>query len=764
MRFRHTSQRGTRTRSYPAAVALALGLSGLAGCADWSDRSFLPDRPGETGVADVAATRPKAERSDRTAASRGGSEMIGKVPGSASTVPPQEAQIVLGTGTFANLPRLKKRLASTIPPGDPVTLDFEQVEVRDVLRTVLGELLKQSYTVEPGVEGTVTLKTGKAIARDDVLPVLADALQLAGVALIERDGIFLALPADKATQQATLGGAAGIVTRIVPIRYVAIPDLETVLQPLTPAGTTIQADPTRRLLIMTGPAQELAQVQEYISIFDADFMQGMSFAIVPVRYGRARDIAVEANAMLATVNPSAKDVVRVMPLGRLNSILVASWQPAYIRSVYDWVERLDKGDEGSEPRIYVYRVRNGQATELGRVLSEALGISGGSSGGTGSSSPGFGIGGLAGRGGLGDSYDRGIVGDGIDPVPAGSPVASSDLAAPALPESPLAAGSTATPPQEGRPEDVIRLSVDRANNALVIVANPQIYAEIESALEKLDVPPLQVLIEATIAEVTLNDNFALGLQYAFQSGNFSAILAPNVKATSTDTTSSGSGAGAIPGFPGLGYVQGTNVLYSTTGANVLLSALAEKTNVRVLSSPNLMILNNGMAHLQVGSDVPTVTQTSTSNLSPNAPTVNSVNYRGTGIMLQVRPRVSDDGLVIMDIKEEISQPVTTTTSTLDSPTIQQRQVTSSVAVRDGETIALAGLIEERTGRNNGGVPWLKDIPGLGLLFGTRAETRERTELLVLITPQVVRTGIESEAVTQELRERLQQLKPILGYM
>lgn len=749
-------------------VALALGLLGLTGCADWSEKSFLPDLAGETGVADIAATRPKAPLSDRAEVSKGGSEMIGKVPGGAGTAPTQPAQVVLGTGTFANLPNLKKRLESKIPPGDPVTLDFDQVEVRDVLRSVFGELLKQSYTVEPGVEGTITLKTGKAIPRAEVLPVLADALQLAGVALIERDGFFLALPSEKATQKATLGGVAGLVTRIVPIRYVALPDLETVLKPLTPSGTTIQADPARRLLIMTGPAQELAQVEEYISIFDADFMQGMSFAIVPVRYGRARDIAVEANAMLVTVNPSARDVVRVMPLGRLNSVLVASWQPAYIQSVRNWLERLDKGDEGSEPRIYVYRVRNGQATELGRVMAEALGISGGSPGGTGAGTFGAGESGFAGPGGLRDPFAPGFGGDGIDPGPAGSPVASDDPASPPMAEYPLAsagdAAQLAGDTQGGRRQDTIRLSVDRANNALVIVANPQIYAEIEAALEKLDVPPLQVLVEATIAEVTLNDNFALGLQYAFQSGNFAAILAPNVRATSTDTTGSGAGGGTISGFPGLGYVQGSNMLFSTTGANVLLSALAEKTNVRVLSSPNLMILNNGSAHLQVGSDVPTVTQTSTSNLTPNAPTVNAVNYRGTGIMLQVRPRVSDDGLVIMDIREEISQPVTTTTSSLDSPTIQQRQVTSSVAVRDGETIALAGLIEERTGRNNGGIPWLKDIPGLGLLFGTRTETRERTELLVLITPQIVRVGLDSRAVTQELRERLKQLRPILGYM
>ncbi|MFC3228227.1 type II secretion system secretin GspD [Marinibaculum pumilum] len=759
--------RGWPLRGWPALAsgALALALLSLAGCSDFEERfpkmGPIGSAPGpKTLVRDASPTARTTDTASEGLSIDGG--------------PRPPAQVVMGTGAFANLPALKSSAGIEIPPGDPVTLDFDGVDVRDVLRSVLGNLLGLSYSVDSAVQGTVTLKTGSPIPRDQVLSVLTDALQLANVVLVERDGVFLALPADKAAQQAALGGGAGLVTRIVPVRYVSVADLQKALQPLTPAGTTVQADQARGLLTITGPAQDVAQVEENVEVFDADFMRGMSFAVIPLRYGRAKEIADEANAMLATASPSAKDVVRVFAVGRLNAVLVTSRQPGYIARMRDWLDRLDRGDESSQPRIYVYRVRNGRATDLGRVLSEALGIQqaggGGGPGGGPGDGNGLGSDGLDGSGsgsGFGSGQGGGLSGDGLDPAtPATSPVASNDPAPPPRAGAgplgsvgdvaQLAAGAT---DRAGVPP--VRVSVDRANNALVIVAPPRLYRDIEAALEKLDVPPLQVLIEATVAEVTLGDNLSLGLQYAFQSGNFAGVFAPNVAATTAaTTTTAGAGAGTLANFPGFSFVPGANLLYTTASASVMLQALSQLTTVRVLAAPNLMVLNNGTARLQVGDQVPTQTQTSTSTITPNAPTVSSIQYRDTGIILHIRPRVNDSGLVVLDIFEEISQPVATQSSEIKSPTIQQRQVTSSVAVHDGETIALAGLIDDRETRGNSGVPWLQEIPVLGYLFGTRNDTRRRTELLVMITPRVVRGRFDGEAVTDELRERMLQVAPL----
>jgi len=191
-----------------------------------------------------------------------------------------------------------------------------------------------------------------------------------------------------------------------------------------------------------------------------------------------------------------------------------------------------------------------------------------------------------------------------------------------------------------------------------------------------------------------------------------------------------------------------------------VQALSAITDTRVLSSPNLLVRNNGSARLQVGDQVPIATQSATSTLTNTAQTVNSIDYRDTGIILNVTPRVNASGLVLLDISEEVSQPKNTLTSSLQSPTISQRRVTSTVAVNDGQTIALAGRISERDESSRGGYPYLSDIPVVGLLFGTRGKSADRTELIVLITPRVMRGRDEADQITRELREKVRMTIPV----
>lgn len=692
---------------------------------------------------------------------------IALAPGGASERVTGPAEVVLGTGQFVNPQAPRATGAGAVPVGDDVTLDFADVAIRDVLRSVLGDLLGVSYTVDPEVQGSLTLLTGSPIPRSALIDVLTDVLQLNGVALVLRNDIYLAVPIANATRQAPLGGVGGFVTRIATARYVAAGELQAAVAPVVPASTTLTADAGRNLLIVSGPEQDVNRVLENVAVFDADFMRGMSFALLPLQYGRAREVAQDVGRMLASIGPSATEIVKVFPVDRINAVMVTSKQPAYIQRVRDWVDRFDRGDGQSEPQMYVYRVQNGRASDLAGVLRRALGLEqpGGARAtdpaGPGTTAtpawdgidaaPGIGL------GGMGGGTAGGMAGSDV------SPVASDGAAQPQVPPDPLAgvgilagmADGAAAGPQAFRN---LRISEDNANNALVIVATPQDYAQIEAALQKLDIPPLQVLIEATVAEVTLNDRLALGLQYAFKTGNFAAVFAPNVAPAAAAT---GAGAGNLPGFPGFGFASGGNLLYSSNDSAVLLQALSQITTVRILSSPNLMVLNNGTARLQVGDQVPVATQTSTSTITPNAPTVSNIEYRDTGVILNVVPRVNASGLVVMDIVEEVSAPFNTTSSTISSPSIQQRRVTSSVAVHDGQTIALAGLIEDRTEQGSSGLPWLKDIPVLGLLFGTQNEMARRTELLVLITPRVIRSRDEGEAVTRELREKLRMTVPAL---
>lgn len=685
--------------------------------------------------------------------SRGTDQPISMAAGSSGHRSLAAAEIEIGTGRFVNRGGTSSATQQMALVGSDVTLDFTNVDIRDVLKSVLGDLLKLSYTVDPAVQGAITLQTGRPVARSAVIDVLNTTLGLSGVALVYRDGLYLAVPVANALRQAPLGGTTGFVTRVVSLQYVAAGDLQQALEPLVPPGATVRPDPSRNVLIVSGSARDVASIQENIAAFDVDSLRGLSFALLPLGHGKARDVAADVTKLLKSSGQSIADTVRVVPIERMNAVLVTSMQPAYLQRVRGWVERFDRGDGRGEQQLFIYRVQNGRASDIARVLRRALGIDAvdatrgdppepASSDGDGSQQssaipPPSGLaivqGTLSGNVPRSDSQSR------------NDPLASVGVAAT------LAGGAIAAVTD-------VRVTADRTNNALIVTATAQEYAPIAAALEKLDIAPLQVLIDATVAEVTLTNKLNLGLQYYFNSGAFKGVFAPGVAPTTTSSLPQT----VLAGFPGIGFLSGLNLGYSSGGTNVILQALAQLTTVRVLSSPNLLVLNNGTARLQVGDQVPIATQSATSTLTNTAQTVNSIAYKDTGVILNITPRVNASGLVLLDISEEISLATLTSSSKLDSPTVSQRRVTSSVAINDGQTIGLAGLISDNRSKGNSGLPWLKDLPGVGWLFGVRNDSITRTELIMLITPHVIRGRDEGDAVTQELRQKLRLTIPIVA--
>jgi general secretion pathway protein D len=270
---------------------------------------------------------------------------------------------------------------------------------------------------------------------------------------------------------------------------------------------------------------------------------------------------------------------------------------------------------------------------------------------------------------------------------------------------------------------------------------------IEAVVRRLDIVPLQVMIAATIAEVTLNDQLQYGLQYFLKNGasktEFSTAVAGALSATDI--------AGVFPGF---------NYVFSTANQNVVLNLLRAVSKVTVISSPQLLVLDHQTAGLEVGAQVPIVTQTAQSVVTTGAPLVNSIDYRNTGVILQVTPRVNSSGLVTLDIDQEVSDVAPTTSSTIDSPTINDRHIISSVVVKDGETIALGGLISENRNDSKTGIPVLGDIPWVGPLFRSTDRSVGRTELLVMLSPRVVRNSNEAAAMTNDLLGSMRTIQPL----
>jgi len=674
----------------------------------------------------------------------------------------------------------------TVNGGDKVMLNFVGADVHEVVSSVLGDTLKINYSIDPKVTGTVTFRTMSPIPKADLLGLLEDMLALSGAAMVPRGGGYDIIPLDQAAKMPAIlqgnngriGFDPGFGIHIIPVHFASPDNLRSVAEPLLPPGRLLFIDAPHHLLMYVGTSSEAQDVADLISTLDVDPMAGKSFALFPVKYSDPTAVASELRMILVPAGSgAASNLVQVEPVDRMNAILVITSQPAYLDRAREWISQLDHGDETMQRRLYVRYVQNGRAVELARVLRQALGISGGGGsqeasnpvapgmvqstvsapamGGStaGGQSGGFGGGtptlsGSAG-GGLSSASNSGAIGQGNQPGLGGASQGAGSYGGQGQGSATGDTGDTGASDSGGSGTDAnggatdqLRIVSDVRNNALIIYANPKEYELIDQAMQRLDVVPLQVLIEATIAEVTLNNQLQYGLQWFFNSGDSSFAFS---------TLASGAVSSVFPGF---------NYVLNATSAKVVLSALTQITQVKVVSSPELLVLDNGTAHLEVGDQVPIVTQSAVSVISPGAPVVNSVDYRDTGVILNITPRVSSSGLVLLDIDQEVSDVVKTESSTIDSPTIQQRRIQSSVAVNTGETIALGGLIKDHSENSVTGVPVLSNIPILGNLFKTTNNEHDRTELLVLLSPKVIRNTSDARLATSELRQRLKGMQQL----
>ena len=648
--------------------------------------------------------------------------------------------------------------------GGRVTLNFAGADIREVANVILGDTLNLSYVIDPAVQGTVTVRTSQPLARSAVIPALENILALNNAALVFADGIYKIVPLDAAAgnistpvvQPSARTTSAGYGINIIPLRFASAGALLDVLSPFIGPGRQLRVDETRNLLIYVGSGTEAKDLTEMVKIFDVDWMAGMSFGLFPVEVAEADVIIQELQQIFAQGAPGGTDgVLRFVPVDRLNAILAISPRSAYLERVKMWIDRLDRGAETLGRRIFVYNVQNGRAADLAEILNQVFDSSGSSSSAPEprpSVAPGLAAVNLEPE----RQFQR------RDPPSAeGGEEAQGDQESQATRrQATQANGASRTSLTRFQPvqqttdsqgsianliegSSNIRIIADERNNALVVLATPVEYRMIEATLRRLDVIPLQVLIEVTIADVTLNDDLRYGLQWFFTDKNnsqatFSSLLTGEVASA----------------FPGFSYVL------NAANARVVLNALTQITDVTVISSPSVMVLDNQSARLQVGDEVPIATQSSVSVTDPESPIVNAIQFRDTGVILEVTPRVNAGGLVELEVRQEVSNVVATTSSTIDSPTIQTRSIESVVAVQSGESIALGGLIQDEKEDGTTGIPLLSQVPIVGNLFKTTVDDYFRRELLVLITPSVVRNQREAREVTEELRRRLRSLQLI----
>lgn len=658
--------------------------------------------------------------------------------------------------------------------GNGYDLNFENTPVATVAKVVLGDILNTGYTIDPRVQGTVTLVSVRPVAKSDIVYVLENALRLSGVVLVRDTAGYRLTPLGDAVGSGRVDTEAanaepGYGVSIVPLQYVSAQTILKLMDSFATKPGMVRADSTRNLLLIQGTGAERRAAVDTATSFDVDWMRGQSVGIFPVSNSAPEPIITELEKIMDTGESGlSQSLVKLQPISRLNAVLVVSRKPALLHTAASWIKRLDRADT-ARTSVHVYRVKYGEARQIARVMTEMF--IGGSPASLDSAdnqlAPGSG------------SSTTSSVADRLS-LNTNSPASGSGFASRAASAMPGNGTSAFGPPQQaansstsangaldtrstggnGQPlMQGVRITPDTANNTLLIYADQGNYKIIEATLQQVDQPPLQVAIDATIAEVTLNNELSYGVQFYLTSRNFG--LRPdqgsllNTQSTQPPTTATGvaGAAGAVTSafinraFPGFNFLIG-----SEAQPSAILDALHSVTSVKVLSNPSLVVINNQAATLQVGDIVPVSTGSATVLTTSNT-VVNTIDYRNTGIILRVSPRINVNGNVRLDVEQEISN-VTPATATSLTPTVSERRVKSSISVATGQTVLLAGLISEQQDGQRNGIPLLDQLPGIGDAFSHQDKKGTRTELIIFIRPQIIRSGLDAHQVAEELRSKL----------
>lgn len=691
------------------------------------------------GCVDRAATRPVIQHRD---------DLNYRSP-AADTAPAAESAAMAGSGADARPPgtvflpgsgklideELAAKARPPLPPVGEATFNFEGESLLAVIKAILGDLLQMNYIIAPEVQGTVTLSTPRPVNADQALSLLEMVLAWNNARMVWSDGRYNIVAADKAVpgnvapRVGTGKGSRGFEVRAVPLRFIAALEMEKLLKPFARPDAVLNVDPGHNMIVVAGTASELDNYLRTIQIFDVDWLAGMSVGIFPLRAQEASKVVDQLNQVFGEKGGTPlAGMLRFMPLEGINAVMVITHQPKYLEDAEQWIQRIDLGGEGSS--LFVYEVKYVKASDLADQLNQVFGSGGAPRGGQRAADP-FNI------------------SPGLDPVR----VRTLENGAPEAPP-PAATNAAGGAIRLGNTENVF-ISAVEDSNALLVRASPGQWDAIRRAIDRLDQMPLQVHIEAQVVEVTLNQTLNYGVSWFFGQ----AISAGN-RDLGNSLDDFRNVAGSIT--PG-----GNNFTFVGPSAEVVVEALDAVTDLQVLSAPSVIVRNNVEANFSSGTQIP-VQSTIFNPVLGNGGgtsdiTASQVQFRQTGVSLRVKPRANSDGSVLLEITQEVSSPAAdapTTPTVNGNVSVNTNALTTEVSVQSGQTVILAGLIKTTGSKASGGLPILSRIPLLGGLFGSRNTRNDRSELVVLITPTVLRNPAELRKLTDEYGRRFRALEPL----
>ncbi|WEX91757.1 hypothetical protein PZN02_006072 (plasmid) [Sinorhizobium garamanticum] len=664
---------------------LLLPLGGCASSGTIAERAILLNSPSFVPSGSVSAQEARGPQTN-------GFEVLAQ----------RQAQPVAATG---------ERKLPVVSDRRPVSLDYTNVDIREVVQDIVGDIMSMPVVIDPGVGGKMSLHTLRQVPANDVPRLLDKALAPHGYGLAAGgQGVRVGRLADLA------GGTQNSV-QVIPVRYVDPTEVVEVIRPNLEEGVRLTPAPGGGSIVVSGPPESVSSVRQLVDLFDTDDMLHKSFALYTLLQASPADVERELS-LLFTQSGRERGPVQFAALERLNGILVVAKDPAALKQVHRAIIKLDSA-AGATAGIHVRPLLYRRASELAHVLAQTFGAEAPSA---------------VARAQPAGTFGRLSVGSGA------SNQTSLPVNVPDLPiETPDATSSITHPVNEisiaAKPLGLsapVRIQADPGQNALIVFAAPHDYKLVEAAIRQLDIKPRQVLIQAIVAEVRLSNDLRYGVDYLLSTR----------------------GLGAVP--------NGLSYAFPGEGANIVLHALSGLGDVKVVSAPRILAVDNQTATIQVGDQVPILVRSSQSTVSENSSIVSEVEMRDTGVILAVTPRIGAGGSITLDTFQEVSTGNRNTLTDVQSPVISVRRLRSTVSTRSGDTIVIGGLMQDSTNRSNLGLPMLKDIPLLGALFRNTEHAKQRTELLILLNPRVVDSDADARALTEELREKFESLAPDLG--
>ena len=674
-------------------------------------------------------------------------------PSSQVPVPPAAGQVPSPVPSpVLPSPPSRSRVQQT---GPGVVFNFDNADIYEVIR-VIGEILKISYLVDPKVKGVVNIHTSGQIPTEDVFNIFQGILKLNGATAVKKDNLYEIVPMTDAKKLYTAPSTVReegkklpeerYTIQIISLKYIPVTEVSKMIKPFLSDGADIVEHPPSNILIIGDVASNVKKSLDIINLFDIDIFTDLRVRLYPVLNADVAEVAKEMERIFTSFEVSTKSGrgvgITFTPVVRINSLLVVSSIPNIFEKVEGWLKELDKiPAEGSKFGVFVYYVQNVKAKDLGDVLKDIFG---------------------KGR----EKKEKEKTTTPAEAAPRGvRPPPATTAPAPAAKEEGGAGGTV--------PEGEINIVVDETTNSLIIKAFQRDYRYILETIKKLDIYPKQVLIDILMAEITLDDAYKFGVEWGrfvtSQPPNRQSFVLSSLPPLDTTTTP--------PTFNiDQALAQGTNFRYTIValGGKIIaaLNAAASDNRLKVISSPQLLASNNKEAKMQVGSSQPILTSTysygstssagtpvSTTTVPATGTIEGSIEYKDIGIMLTVTPRISDGGLITLEIQIEKSDVGQTALGNLTNvPFFPKKTAKTILSVLEGETIVIGGLIEETKNVVKTGIPLLSKIPIIGAIFGYQTYEKKKTEMILIMTPHIIADQSQSRTVTEEFKEKVQGLK------